>query len=125
MSVVSVKIGGKDYKIACDDGQEERLTLLAEEIDDRVSSLVFSMGKHPGEAMALLLTALTMADETIENKKEIDKQAAELKRLRTLVDQESLAVNEAHLAEMESAMAMTLEEIAARIEKIADQIEIR
>ncbi len=86
MAIVHIRVNGRDYDIACDDGQEEQLRLLADEVDDRVRALVFSMGNHPGEAMALLLASLTMADEIIENKKEIEKISTEVSRLGAMVE---------------------------------------
>jgi len=111
MSTVSVHIHGHDYQIACDDGQEEQLLLLSQEVDRRLGLLSEQMGGTPGEAMGLLLTALMMADELIEIKKEIKKL--------------KLKTGDQRLLEMESAMAQTLENIAARIENIAERIEIR
>jgi cell division protein ZapA len=125
MSVVNIKVNGRDYQVACDDGQEEHLRLLADEIDDRVRSLVFGMGSNPGEPLAFLLTALTLVDELFESKEEIRKFSTELRRVRALIDEDKRMAQENRLAEMESAMATTLEEIAVRIEKIAEQIEIR
>jgi len=124
MSIVQIRVNGKEYSVACDDGQEEQLRFLADEVDDRIRSLVFSMGSNPGEGMALLLTALTMADELIENKKEIEKIAAEVNRLGSLVNDDQKAAQDTRLVEIEHAMVVTLEEIAQRIEKIADQIEL-
>lgn len=127
MAVVTIKINGRDYQIACDDGQESDLRFLAEEVDNRVSMLVSRMGANPGEYMALLLSALTMADELIENKKELDKYASEMKRIQSMTAMANRAKapqNDARLSEMEAAMAATLEDIASRIEKIADKIEI-
>lgn len=118
MTAVTIKVGGRDYRVACDDGQEEHLRLLADDIDERVGSLVFGMGSNPGEAMALLITALTMADELIELKKENE-------RLRRQSPAQAPRLDEARILEMEAAMAATLEDIAGRIEKIADQVEIR
>lgn len=117
MAVVNLKIAGKDYQVACDDGQEEHLRLLADDIDDRVRSLLFSMGSNPGEEMALLMTALTMADELLESKEQADHWRAQASQQRHIA-------SDSRMVEMEAAMTVTLEEIALRIEKIADQIEI-
>lgn len=125
MAIVQIRINNRPYDVACDDGQEDHLGLLAEEIDERVRELVRAMGTHPGEAMSLLLTALTMADEILENKKENAKIAAEVQRLASLVNDDRKQEQEGRMVEIENAMAVTLEEIALRIEKIADQIEIR
>lgn len=115
MAAVTIRVGGRDWRIACDDGQEEHLRLLADEVDDRVRSLAYGAGDHMSDGMALLLTALTMADELTELKKENDELRAG----------GNTDVGDTRLREMEAAMAATLDEIAARIEKIAEQAEIR
>lgn len=122
MAVVTIKVGGRDYQVACDDGQEEQLRLLADDIDERLRALLFGMkGNPPGEGLGLLLTALTMADELSEQKREIERLAADCQQLRSHMGGELAA--EGRIAEMEDAMAVTLEEIAARIERIAGQVE--
>lgn len=118
MATVTIKVGGRDYLVACDDGQEEQLRLLADEVDDRVRSLVFGMDNNPGEAMSLLLAALTMADELVELKRENERLAGQ-------TDARFSVADEHRVREMEAAMAATLDEIAHRIEKIADHVEIR
>jgi cell division protein ZapA len=117
MTAVTIKVNGRDYRVACDDGQEDHLRLLADEVDDRIRSLIFGMDNNPAEGMALLMAALTMADELIELKRENEK-------LMALGDTEAPPVGEDRVREMEAAMAATLDEIAHRIEKIADQVEI-
>lgn len=125
MSVVSIKVNGKDYQVACDNGEEDRLVALAAEVDERIQSIVFGMKSKPSEAMAMLLAALMMADELSEKDKEIDQLAADSKKAiaRASVRRDG-GDTDARLAEMEAAMAATMEEIASRIEKIADQIEV-
>lgn len=124
MPVVSIRVNGKEYQVACDEGEEERLHQLAAEVDERIQSLVFNMKNKPGESLALLLGALMMADELNEKDKEIEAVAAEAKRA---VARASVRGNpgeaDARLAEMEAAMAETMEDIAGRIEKIVAQIE--
>lgn len=124
MSIVHIRVNGKEYDVACDDGQEEHLRLLADEVDDRVRAVAYGMG-NPSENMALLLTALMMADEAIENKKEIKKIATEIEQVKTRVDDDKKTAQDDRMAEIETAMAVTLEEIAARIEKIATQMEVQ
>jgi cell division protein ZapA len=124
MAVVRIRIHGHEYDIACDDGQEEQLRFLADEVDDRVRSITFGKGGNPGEAMSLLLAALVMADELIENRREIKNLAAEANRLAALAAEDNRPQGD-RMVEIESAMAVTLEEIALKIEKIADRIEMR
>ena len=124
MGSIHIRINGRQYDVACDDGQEDHLRHLADQIDQRVRGLVHAMGTHPGESMAMLLTALTMADELLENKKETQKVASEVQRLAALVNDDKKLEQEGRMVEIENAMAITLEEIAMRIEKIADQIDV-
>lgn len=125
MALVGLRVNGRLYEVACDDGQEDHLRMLADEVDDRMRALVKAMGMHPGEGMALLLTALTMADEIIENRKENQEVATEVQRLASMVSDDNRMGQEGRMVEIEQAMATTLEEIALRIEKIADQVEMR
>jgi cell division protein ZapA len=122
MAIVHIRVGNREYDVACDDGQEDHLRLLADEVDERVRSVMFSMGTNVGDNMALLMSALTMADDLIESKREIQNIAAEVNHLSHQLD---AGTQQRQLAEMEQAMAHTLEEIAGRIEKIADQLEIQ
>lgn len=124
MAIVNIRLNSRQYDVACDDGQEDHLRGLASEVDERIKSLIKAMGSNPGESMALALTSLMMADELIENKKEITKIAMEVKRLSSLVNDDQKQEHEDRMLEMESAMASTLEDIALRIEKIAEAIEV-
>jgi len=125
MALVGLRIQGRQYEVACDDGQENHLRTLADEVDDRVRALVKAMGGSVTTDMAMLLAALTMADELLENKKENQEIAAEVQRLASLTNDDRHMGQGERMADIEQAMATTLEEIALRIEKIADQVEIR
>ncbi len=117
MSVVNIKIGGRDYQVACGDGQEEHLRLLADEVNDRINVLFFSSKSNkskPSEPMMLVMAALMLADELLESKKETDY-------FMTHAPED----NGMKAREIEAAMAVTLEDIAARIEKIAETAELR
>ncbi len=119
MTTVTIRVGGRDYRVACDDGQEEHLRVLADDVDDRVRSLVYSMGDHISEGLSLVMAALTMADELTELKRENE-------RLRAGGHYSpSPQFDETRMRDMEAAMAATLDDIASRIEKMADQIETR
>lgn len=124
MSTVPIKINGKEYQIACDDGQEEHLRALSFDLDERINQLAFQMGGNPGEVMGLLLAGLMMSDEMAENKREIERLGREVRELTRRVS-EIRPTGTARAAEMEHAMLETLNELAIRIEKIADQTEIR
>ncbi|MCE2926706.1 MAG: cell division protein ZapA [Rickettsiales bacterium] len=117
MPVLSIRVAGKDYQVACGEGEEDRLRQLADEVDERVLSLVHGMKQKPSEPMALLLAALMLTDELSEKQKEIEA----LRRESPV----SITHDAARLAQVEQALAATMHDMAARIERLTDSIEIR
>jgi cell division protein ZapA len=65
MASVTVSVGGRAYQLGCEDGQEKRLTALANIIDAEVRKLSAQTGPV-GEARLLLMTALMFADKLDE-----------------------------------------------------------
>jgi cell division protein ZapA len=62
MAHVTIRINGYAYTVGCEDGQEEHLTQMAAEIEQRISSIK-AIGGQSGEARLLMLAALLLADE--------------------------------------------------------------
>ena len=71
MAQVNLQINGRDYLIACEDGEEKHLTVLAKYINGQVEGLVESVGQV-GEARLLLMASLMVADELAETSQELD-----------------------------------------------------
>ena len=65
MAQVDVTINGRNYQIACDDGQEAHLAQLGEYVDRRVKELVAAVGQV-GDSRLLVMVALLIADELAE-----------------------------------------------------------
>ena len=94
MSHVSVTIHGRQYRMACEDGQEDHLVRLAKDLDQRIEQLKASFGAI-GDMRLIVMAALTLGDELSE--------AA--KRLRRL-EEELSALQDARVASSERAQAM-------------------
>ena len=62
MAQVNISINGRNYEIACDDGEEAHVLKLGKYIDDKISELVVRMGQI-GDARLLVMTALLISDE--------------------------------------------------------------
>jgi cell division protein ZapA len=62
MAQVTVLVNGRNYTLACEDGEEEHLSELAGFIDNRVAELGRSVGQV-GDARLLLMASLVVADE--------------------------------------------------------------
>ena len=65
MAQVTVTVNGRDYPIACDDGEEEQVVELAGKIGDYVDQVVGSVGQM-GQSHLFLMVALLLADELEE-----------------------------------------------------------
>lgn len=106
MAQVSIAVNGRDYQIACEDGEEEHIAYLAQYINHHVDNLVESVGQV-GEARLLLMAALVLADELSEAYSELDE-------FKTSADGKS-GEDDGSVALMQ-ALTERLELVAARIE---------
>ncbi len=65
MAQVEININGESYRIACEDGQEDRLIELSGLVNLRIQDLVKQVG-HVGHTRLLVMASLVLADELIE-----------------------------------------------------------
>src|ERR1700722_9975982 len=65
MSHINVTINGRQYRMACEEGQEARLLNLAESFETRNTSLRGKFGEI-GDARLTVMAALTVCDELID-----------------------------------------------------------
>ena len=104
MAQVDVSVNGQSYRIACEDGQEERLVDLATMVDEKDLELVNQIGQV-GSNRLLVMAALIIADELVDLKNE----AGSLQEQKDNTNQQDTV--------------LALQEITKRIENIADQVE--
>ena len=104
MAQVDVLVNGQSYRIACEDGQEDRLVDLAAMVDEKVIGLVNQIGQV-GSNRLLVMAALIIADELVDLKNE----AGSSQELEDNTNQQDTV--------------LALQEITKRIENIADQVE--
>ena len=82
MANVNIKFNGKDFLLSCDDGQEEHLLELAENLNKRFTELKLSLG-NIGENKLLIISSISIMDEYFETKKKVDEQKKELENLKS------------------------------------------
>ncbi len=97
MGQVSVTFNNQEHHLACKDGGEERLKMLADYIDQRAASLVERMGPV-GDLRLVLMTAIMIADELHDlNDGELPSNAeaeAEVKRMDVAMGKAILRIEE-------------------------------
>ena len=93
MANVKIIFNGKEFLLSCDDGQEEHLIELSEQLNNKFSNLKSKLG-NIGENKLLLITSIKVMDEYFETKKKIEDKKRELidlsekfKELKSLVYQ--------------------------------------
>jgi len=111
MSHINVTINGRQYRMACEEGQEVRLLKLAETLESRVTEPRGKFGEI-GDARLTVMAALTVCDELVDAGQQIRKLEEELKTLR---DVRVAAMDRAKATQ--AAVANALNAAAERIEK--------
>jgi cell division protein ZapA len=70
MAQVTVRINGYVYTVGCQDGEEEHLLAMADEVERRIESIKVAAGPS-GEARMLVMAALLMADDLYEMRRSL------------------------------------------------------
>ncbi|KJC54504.1 hypothetical protein UB31_02345 [Bradyrhizobium sp. LTSP849] len=111
MSHINVTINGRQYRMACEEGQEVRLLKLAESLETRIQSLRGKFGEI-GDARLTVMAALTVCDELLDAGNRIRTMEQEMSELR---DFRNAAVERARMTQ--TAVVNALNSAAERIEK--------
>lgn len=107
LAQVEIKINGRDYRIACEDGQESHLSSLARYLDEKVGELVGEVGQI-GDTSLMVMAGLLVTDE-------LSDLRIELEEVRNQAARETQSV----IDNTEDKLAAQIDGLAARIEKIA------
>ena len=102
MSHINVTINGRQYRMACEEGQEVRLLKLAESLESRVEQLRGKFGEI-GDQRLTVMAALTVCDELLDAGARIRNLEQELTNLR---DVRSAAVDRARQTQTAVANAL-------------------
>ncbi|ALE16279.1 hypothetical protein AMC99_00980 [Altererythrobacter epoxidivorans] len=144
MSQVTLQIAGRNYTVACADGEEAQVRHLGQVIDEKLAKLGGNLSNAP--AQNLLFAALLLADEVDESRKSngsaidagaSDETAEKLKELQLELyalkaERDAMAKELARYEERKpakadvepsDATAPLLEMIAEKLEKSADLLE--
>ena len=111
MSHINVTINGRQYRMACEEGQELRLLKLAEQLESRIQSLRGKFGEI-GDGRLTVMAALTVCDELLDAGVQIRNLEQELESLRNV----RVVAND-RARETQAAVANALNAAAERIEK--------
>jgi len=125
MPEVRITIGGRQFEVACQEGEESYLHSAAKMLDDEAQVLSDQVGRMP-EARMLLMAGLMLADKTAsvedriaEVRAELAEREAELAGLRNAtVEPERIEV-----PVVPQQVTETLADLAAQAEALAASVE--
>ena len=105
MAEVKLSIAGRQYPVACNDGEETRLLALGAMVDEKARE---AGGGSAGlnETRSLLFSALLLAD-----------------RLHDVSGGAPVVADNAQTSEKSSQLAEALESLASRLENLAEKLE--
>jgi cell division protein ZapA len=112
MSQVTVTINGRQFRMACEDGQESHLLRLAQDLDQRIERLRGSFGEI-GDTRLTVMAALTVADELADTSSRLHRLEADMAEL-----QEARGAAAERSDATQAAVAAALNSAAERIEQV-------
>ena len=116
MATVNATIAGRQFRLACEDGQEEHLQALARELDERIEGLRKKFGEI-GDTRLTVMASLMVADELAEATRKIRRLEEDG---RALQDARVVAADRAKAAS--SAVVNAFNSAAERIEGITRKL---
>ena len=110
MASVNATIAGRQFRLACEDGQEEHLQSLARDLDASIEELRQKFGEI-GDTRLTVMAALMVADELAEAKRKIRR-----------LEEESTALQDARVVTADRAKAASAAVVNA-FNSAAERIE--
>lgn len=122
MSQVNVTINGRQFRMACEDGQEDHLMKLAKDLDERIEGLRKNFGEI-GDNRLIVMAALTVVDQLDETTAKLRAAEADLASVQNanVTAADHSRVNQAAVVTAFNSAAERLEGIAKKLNQtVAD-----
>lgn len=116
MAIVPVTIAGRTYRMACGDGEEERLLALGRHVETTLVGLRKSFGEI-GDQRLVIMTAISVTDELIEARTRIATLEARLSDLLAAKSDQDAA-----RTGIAAEIALSIDTAAERLERLARDI---
>jgi cell division protein ZapA len=119
----TITIGGKNFEVACQEGEEHFLHAAAQMLDAEAQALISQIGRLP-EARMLLMAGLMLADKTAGAEDRVRTLEAELANAQSEIEALKAAPRQTGTASAIPPHSIKrLSALAAKAEALADQLE--
>lgn len=123
MPEVHVSIGGREFEVSCQEGEEHYLHSAAALIDAEASVLSAQIGRMP-EARMLLMAGLMLADKTAGLEEKLNQANEKLvAQEQLLTEMRDRPVVTEPVAVIPPQIFETMAELAARAEALAAEVD--
>jgi len=135
MAQITVEINDRSFRMACDDGEEERLLGLAKRFDDTINSLRENFGEI-GDQRLTVMAGIMVTDQLTEMERKLKAAEARIDELNKAeaVAEERIAAHELRYQEKltglrqeheakEAKVIAKLMESAEKIERLSTEID--
>jgi len=112
MAQLTVTIDGKQFRMACEDGQEPHLEKLADHLDQRVKTMRENFGEI-GDLRLTVMAALMVCDEYYEEKRRNETLQEVAQHDRVARSEAAESVNQ-----RDATIAAAIDGLTHRIERI-------
>jgi cell division protein ZapA len=123
---VKINIGGRQFEVACQEGEEHYLHSAAAYLDAEASVLNNQIGRMP-ESRMLLMSGLMLADKTAGIEEQLtalnEKLASQKALIEELRSQPTPEPQTVEVAVIPASVVDSMAEMAARAESLAAAIE--
>jgi cell division protein ZapA len=114
MAQITVTINGKAFRMACDDGEEDRLMGLADRFDSWISELKGAFGEI-GDQRLTVMAGIMATDQLSELERKVNSLEQELAQAK----QQQVAALD-NMSQNEEELSRAVNTAAARIESLAE-----
>ena len=123
MSQVTVKVGGREFDVACQDGEEPYLRAAAGLLDVEAQTLLSQMGRMP-ETTMLLMAGLMLADKATAQEERVRRAEAKLAAREARIEElENRPAPEPERIEVPVEVPITPPELAQHLGTLAERAE--
>jgi cell division protein ZapA len=117
MAQVTIRINGYPYTVGCEDGEEQHLQAMVEQVEARIARIK-TAGGQSGESRLLAMASLLMADDLFEMEKQLKDMRSALSKAMT-----KLGETAPEGATLDPKLGRRLSRLAKRAEDIAVDLE--
>lgn len=127
MPEIMISIGGRDYEVACQEGEEHYLKAAASLLNAEAQVLINQIGRMP-ESRVLLMAGLMLADKAAahdDKVREVERRAGKLQAELEALRAAPAAAQSVEAPVIPAEVSDMLSDLAAQAEALAETLEAK